>query len=105
MNQPTVVASPLKVPVSQLPHAVKHNLSMGAGGAKVAAAGATGVPETGGGGEGGGGAGDVGGKSAVGEVESGKRESLPPASGTQQAPPPKRIRLTRKSAGLGNVDD
>lgn len=101
MNQPTVVASPLKVPVSQLPHAVKHNLSMGAGGAKVNAGG----PETGSAGEGG----SSGGRGAVGEVEGGglKREPLTPAvvGGAQQAPPPKRIRLTRKSAGLGNVED
>lgn len=95
MNQPMVVASPLKVPVSQLPYTVKHHLSLGEGGVVAKSpAGRVAVPE-GSGGEGMGGEG-------VGEG-AGKREYQPPGTGGAQ--PPKRIRLTRKSAGLGSNED
>lgn len=103
MNQPMVVASPLKVPLSQLPYTVKHHLSMGegsgGGGGVAAAKHSTTVrvaaSETGG--EGGGGEGMMGGESA-GEG-GGKKEYQ------SVAQPPKRIRLTRKSAGLGSNED
>lgn len=88
MSQPTVVASPLKVHVSQLPHAVKHSLGMGGGVAKSPTGG------------GGGSEGEGGGEGMGSEGEGGKRE--PHHAGTQ---PPKRIRLTRKSAGLGSSED
>lgn len=96
MNQSMVVASPLKVPVSQLPYTVKHNLSMGGGGGGVVAKSSPGrvaVSE---------GEGDGGGEGGVGEG-GGKREYQP--AGTGGAQPPKRIRLTRKSAGLGSNED
>ena len=113
MGHSTVVASPLKVPVSQLPHVVKHSLSM----ASAAGGGGAGKPpepsgEPGrGGGLGGGGGGSEGGVgryegggAATGETDVGqKREPLvsPPTS----AQPLKRIRLTRKTAGLASNED
>ena len=71
MGHSTVVASPLKVPVSQLPHVVKHSLSM----ASAAGGGGAGKPpepsgEPGrGGGLGGGGGGSEGGG---GEIRRGR---------------------------------
>ena len=102
LNQPTVVASPLKVPVSQLPHAVQHNLSSWAltrGSAKTGDIGKLGVA-----------GGEAGKEERVekpraapsgGEGSSGEGGDL-----SAEALPPKRMRFTRKAAGnLGNVDD
>ena len=114
--------------MSQLPHVVKHSLSMAGAGGGGGGGGAVGVvrgsgPEPGGsegggmggkdggglGEEGGGGKGEGGG-GATGEGEGGgsvggKREttmSSSPLPGPQQ---PKRIRLTRKTAGLAITED
>lgn len=93
-----VVASPLKIPVSQLPYTVKH-VGAGSAGGVVAKSPAARVAETGMGEGGGGGAMD---REGVGEG-GGKRDYQHLGPGGAQ--PPKRIRLTRKSAGLGNSED
>lgn len=88
-GQQTVVASPLKVPISQLSHVIKHNLSgPGRGG------GAVGGHERRGGAIEGGGTGE-----GEGSGESGRRDSLVGGA------PLKRIRLTRKSAGGGGAPE
>lgn len=92
--QPTVVASPLKVPVSQLPQTVKHNLNLGGGGG--GGGGADGVKS---GGEGVASGGSEGG--GDGESVGGRKELLPEA----YIQPPKRIRLTRKSTDVINTED
>ena len=104
MSHPTVVASPLKVPVSQLPQTVKHNLSLGGGLAVKSPHAGGGPPEATGMGEAG------GGESTGGDREGGvKREAhgqpTAAAAGMGGAQPPKRIRLTRKSAGVGSNED
>lgn len=108
LNQPTVVASPLKVPVSQLPHAVQHNLSSWSGGGGLGEIGRLG--STGGGG--GGGREEVrertGNVLGAGVEAGGGGGTREPATMTVAAEisPPKRIRLTRKAAaGMGNPED
>ena len=77
LGHPTVVASPLKVPISQLPPMVQSNLS------------------------GSGGGGGTGGSS--GEV--GKRERVSPASPAVGSTPAKRVRVTRQSASGNTTND
>lgn len=121
LNQPTVVASPLKIPVSQLPHSVQHNLTSW---------GATGTSkESGKSGEGKGpskGAevkGGIGGPRAGGQVGGGqvgggqvgaavlesaddvKKDSGGVASASSEGSPQKRTRLSRKAAASAQPGD
>lgn len=117
LNQPTVVASPLKIPVSQLPHSVQHNLtSWGAGGASKEAGkpgdgkgsskcaevkGGVGGPRGGGGGSG-----QVGGAASIVESEDDvKKDSGGVASSSSEGSPQKRTRLSRKVAASSQPSD
>lgn len=109
MVPPTVVASPLKFPLSHLPTAVQGNTPAsntpptttastgGGGGAVGGATGEAGVATAGGGGESGG---ETGGGAGSGSGKRERESSTSSPGGT----PSKRVRVTRKSAS-GNGEE
>ena len=107
-SQSTVVASPLKIPVSQLPHSVQHNLtSWGvAGGVVAGEPGRLGTGSVGSAEARVGVAESVHGVSGEGEEGRVAKEGSGVTPPTSDASPPKRTRLSRKAAaGMSNPEE